>query len=420
MASPSAMRYACGEIQNSCAAKGVALSKARSGARMRKIEVMLGKVRVGAVLSRALAVWLTLACAAGAHELRPSIADAEVSATEVVLELEAAVEPMLAGIDQSAVLDTNDAPQADAHDAFRVLEAADLEAALRATWPELAAGFNVVSGGVVIALELGAIEVPEVGDVDSPRDTRLVLRGVLPEGDAPVTVGWSARYGALVLRQGDADTGYSGYLTNGDVSLPLPRDAVAELSLSAAFVSYIALGFEHIVPKGLDHILFVLGLFFFSLRWRPLLTQVTAFTVAHTVTLALATLGFVSLSPAIVEPLIALSIAYVAVENIISGGPDARIGWRRTAVVFAFGLLHGIGFASVLGEIGLSPGAFLSGLIGFNIGVELGQLAVITVAFLLLGMPFGRKPYYRKFVAIPGSVAIGAVGLWWAIERIVG
>ncbi len=386
---------------------------------MRKDTVMSGKVRVGAVLSSALAVWLTLVCAAGAHELRPSIMDAEVSATEIVLELEAAVEPMLAGIDQSAVLDTNDAPQADTHDAFRALAPSDLEAALRAAWPELEARFTVMSDGLRVPLELGAIEVPDVGDVEQPRDTKLVLRGVLPEGDAPVTVGWSARYGALVLRQGDAETGYSGYLTNGDVSLPLPRDAFAELSLGAAFVNYIGLGFEHIVPKGLDHILFVLGLFFFSLRWRPLLAQVTAFTVAHTVTLALATLGLVTLSPAIVEPLIAISIAYVAVENIISGGPDAKIGWRRTGVVFAFGLLHGIGFASVLGEIGLSPGAFLSGLIGFNIGVELGQLAVIAVAFLLLGVPFGRKPYYRNFVAIPGSVAIGAMGLWWAIERIV-
>ena len=197
----------------------------------------------------------------------------------------------------------------------------------------------------------------------------------------------------------------------------MPRDAVAELSLSGAFVNYIALGFEHIVPKSLDHILFVQGLFFFSLRWRPLLTQVTAFTVAHTVTLALATLGLVTLSPAIVEPLIALSIAYVAVENIIYGGPDARIGWKRTAIVFAFGLLHGIGFASVLGEIGLSPGAFLSGLIGFNIGVEFGQLAVIAVAFLLLGVPFGRKSYYRNLVAIPGSALIGIMGLWWAVER---
>ena len=369
------------------------------------------------VLSRAALVWFTLLCVAQAHELRPSIMDAEVSATEIVLELEAALEPILAGIDQSAVLDTNDAPQAEEHDRLRALTPDALATSLRNAWPDISQGFKVESDGQSVTLSLEMIEVPEVGDVEFPRDSMLVLRGTLPSGDAPVTVGWVAGYGALVLRQGDAETGYSGYLTNGDISLPLPRDAVAELSLSGAFVNYIALGFEHIVPKGLDHILFVLGLFFFSLRWRPLLTQVTAFTVAHTVTLALATLGLVTLSPAIVEPLIALSIAYVAVENIIYGGPDARIGWKRTAIVFAFGLLHGIGFASVLGEIGLSPGAFLSGLIGFNIGVEFGQLAVIAVAFLLLGVPFGRKSYYRNLVAIPGSALIGVMGLWWAVER---
>lgn len=393
------------------------MARANSGASMRDNRIMIRRVGLARLVSSVALLWITLAVAATAHELRPSIMDAEVSASEIVLELEAAIEPILAGIDQASVLDTNDAPQAEEHDRLRALQAEDLEGALKNAWPQISPGFLVESDGVSVPLQLEAIEVPEIGDVEFPRDSRIVLRGSLPEGAAPVTVGWIAAYGALVLRQGDAETGYSGYLTNGEVSLPLPRDAVAELSLGSAFVNYIALGFEHIVPKGLDHILFVLGLFFFSLRWRPLLAQVTAFTVAHTVTLALATLGLVTLSPAIVEPLIALSIAYVAVENILYGGPDARIGWRRTGIVFAFGLLHGIGFASVLGEIGLSPGAFLSGLIGFNVGVEFGQLAVIAVALLLLGVPFGRKPYYRYWIAIPGSVAIGVMGLWWAIER---
>ncbi len=371
-----------------------------------------------AALSRAVVFTLALTSAAFAHELRPSVMDVTVTSDRIVLDLEAAIEPFLAGIDQSAYQDTNDAPQAGRHDALRALEPDALAAEIRANWPFLARGFLVTTDGTSVPLDLTGLAVPPVGNVAFPRDTRLQLEGALPPGTAPVTVGWIAEYGPLVLRQGDAETGYSGYLTNGQLSLPLPRDAVASQSLGAAFVAYIGLGFEHIVPKGLDHILFVLGLFFFSLRWRPLLAQVTAFTVAHTVTLALATLGLVTLPPSVVEPLIALSIAYIAVENILTGGPQARITWRRTGVVFAFGLLHGIGFASILGEIGLSPGAFLSGLIGFNIGVELGQLAILTVAFLLLGVPFGRKPYYRNLIAVPGSVAIGVLGLFWAIERI--
>ena len=115
-----------------------------------------------------------------------------------------------------------------------------------------------------------------------------------------------------------------------------------------------------------------------------------------------------------VEPLIAASIVYVAVENIIGG----RIGAFRVAVVFCFGLLHGLGFASVLGDVGLEAGRFVVGLIGFNIGVELGQLAVIAAAFLLVGLPFGKKSWYRMGVTIPVSLAIAAVGAWWTVERV--
>ena len=150
------------------------------------------------------------------------------------------------------------------------------------------------------------------------------------------------------------------------------------------------------------------------MQMRPLLIQVTAFTVAHTCTLALATLGVVSVSPAIVEPLIAASIVYVAVENMFGG----RIGWRRTAVVFGFGLLHGLGFASVLGDVGLQPARFLGSLISFNIGVELGQLAVIAAAFVTVGIWFGHRQWYRSAVVIPASSLIASVGAYWSIERV--
>ena len=159
----------------------------------------------------------------------------------------------------------------------------------------------------------------------------------------------------------------------------------------------------------------LLGLFFFSLAWRPLLWQVTTFTLAHTFTLALASLQIVTLPASIVEPLIAASIVYVAVENVFS---DGRLSRWRTLIVFLFGLLHGLGFASVLGEIGLGQGRFVVSLIGFNIGVEIGQLLVIAAAFALVGYWFGRKPYYRAVFAIPASIAIGLVGAWWVIERV--
>jgi len=176
---------------------------------------------------------------------------------------------------------------------------------------------------------------------------------------------------------------------------------------------YLIIGFQHILPKGTDHILFVLGLFLASTRFRPLLIQVTTFTVAHTVTLALAILGFIAVPGAVVEPLIALSIAFVAIENVFF---DKMTPWRPV-VVFGFGLLHGLGFAGVLTEIGMPQGQFITGLISFNVGVEFGQLSVIMAAWLILHHFYG-KPWFRQRVAIPASIAIAVVGLFWTAERI--
>ncbi len=355
--------------------------------------------------------------AANAHELRPSVMDVEVTSDQVTITLDAVLEPFLAGIDQSAVFDTNDAPQAVLHDTLRASPPTDFTEDVHNEWDQIKQGFAVSSDGRVIDLNIVDISVADQPDLELPRDSKLVLQGDLPKGDAPVVVGWGPEYGSLIVRQGEGDEEYSVLLSNGDQSAPLPRSEVASESTGQTFARYIVSGFDHIIPKGLDHILFVLGLFFFSLKWRPLLTQVTAFTVAHTVTLALATLGIVSLPGSVVEPLIAISIVYVAVENILYGGPDAKIGIRRTALVFGFGLLHGLGFASVLEEFGLGS-TLITALIAFNIGVELGQLAVIAAAYILLAVPFGRKPWFRSVVAIPVSVFIAIVGAWWAFERI--
>ena len=177
---------------------------------------------------------------------------------------------------------------------------------------------------------------------------------------------------------------------------------------------YIPVGFDHILPKGLDHILFVLGLFFLSIYLRPLLWQITAFTLAHTVTLALGAMGWVTVPAGIVEPLIAASIVYVAIENLFMSGLSR---WRPF-VIFGFGLLHGLGFASVLGEFGIPDDQFFAALIAFNIGVEFGQLTVIAAAFLAVGLWFRHKDWYRARISVPASLLIAAVGAYWFIERV--
>jgi len=180
------------------------------------------------------------------------------------------------------------------------------------------------------------------------------------------------------------------------------------------FILFIKAGFTHIIPKGLDHILFVLGLFFASIHFRSLFWQVTAFTLAHTITLALSASRIIQLPSTVVEPLIALSIVWIAVENCFFKQSKT---WRP-AVIFGFGLLHGLGFAAVLHEYGLPKGNRIPSLLAFNIGVEIGQLAIIIAAIILFWQ-IRKKSWYRKWIQIPASLSIALIGLFWFIERIL-
>ncbi len=195
------------------------------------------------------------------------------------------------------------------------------------------------------------------------------------------------------------------------------RTAPEPPSPLAAFVytpRYTALGYRHILPEGVDHILFILGLFLLGARMKSLLSQVTAFTVAHSLTLGLALFGVVRLPAAVVEPVIALSIAFVAIENLLT----KEVKPWRILVVFGFGLIHGLGFASALRELGLARNELLPALLGFNVGVELGQLSVVALALLAVGR-FRGRPNYRRFVVVPGSLAIAAVALVWTVQRLL-
>jgi hypothetical protein len=191
----------------------------------------------------------------------------------------------------------------------------------------------------------------------------------------------------------------------GDELAGLPRTAIASL--------YLELGFKHIIPLGLDHILFVVCLYLLNPNLKSVIWQATAFTIAHSITLGLAMYGYISPPSSIVEPLIALSIFYVAVENILT----EKLKPTRLIVIFLFGLLHGMGFASVLTELGLPPNEYITGLICFNVGVELGQISVILACWALFGAWFGKKTWYKKRIVIPLSVLIGIVALYWTVER---
>jgi hypothetical protein len=176
---------------------------------------------------------------------------------------------------------------------------------------------------------------------------------------------------------------------------------------------YLQLGFEHILPLGFDHILFIVALFIIKPQLKPVLIQATIFTIAHSLTLGLAAASLIYIPSSIIEPLIAVSILYVAIENIFLKNLKAP----RLIFIFLFGLLHGLGFAGVLSSLGLPEREFYPALIAFNIGVELGQVAVILILWLSLKW-FSKKEQYHTRVVIPLSVVIALIAIYWIIERI--
>lgn len=415
---------------------------------------------------------------AHSHEVRPSIGDLTVTDGQMSLELRLNAEALVAGVNLDGLDDTNDSDQSDQVDRLRSLNPSDLEQAFQDQLGTILGKISVLSDDTPVALSAVSVSVEELDDIEIPRETTLLIEGAVSKQAKALDVTWPAEYGTLILRQQGVQEPYTGYLSGGTPSGPIALAGGGQKSGVGTFFQYIPVGFTHILPMGLDHILFVLGLFFLSTRFGPLLWQISAFTLAHTVTLALGAMGWVSVPAAIVEPLIAASIVFVAVENILSRGMSP---WRPL-VVFLFGLLHGLGFASVLGEFGLPAGAFIPALIGFNVGVEIGQLVVIAAVFILVFIAlrvdrgevreepayFGylglsvvmlaiaflawqsgvQGPYeaditvfgmafavllalcalsvmrvdeldsYRRYVAVPASVLIGLVGAYWFVERV--
>ena len=435
------------------------------------------KLSLTRLLSSAILLWLTTLSSAMAHEVLPSIADMTQEGDQVTFDVRLNLESFIAGINMTEVADTAEAPQAADYDSLRALEPAALEDSFRAFWPQMAAAMTLTADGVPLDPQLTSVAVGPLGDVEVTRASEIRFTAQLPEKAQTIQVGWTPEFGVLVLRQMGVDAPYDGYLEAGALSDDITLAGGDQATGWQTFVRYIPIGFDHIVPKGLDHILFVLGLFFLSARMRPLITQVSLFTLAHTITLAAAALGVVSVPGAIVEPLIAASIVYVAVENILM----KNLSPWRPFVIFGFGLLHGLGFASVLAEFGLPENTFVPALIGFNVGVEVGQLAVISVMFLcvwqalrvdrgqneaaqglvlygvlaavtvaliwlnpaplaaliegpvwVVGAPLlgvlilcaasvqfrDTVDGYRRIVAVPASVAIALVGAYWFIERV--
>jgi len=351
-----------------------------------------------------------------AHEILPTVAnlefdrDAGLYRMDIELNLEALiaeVEPELA--------DTNDSVNVVRYDSLRGMTPQELSAEFEGFRQTFLDGLNIRIDNQLNIPSIENVIIPDVGNFELPRVSVLELTGTLPDGAETYQWQWIEDFGTISLRADNPSSreSYVALLDPGDASAVLEIDNLRSRSAVEITLDYIRIGFVHILPKGIDHILFVVGIFLLSPLWRPILWQVTAFTLAHTTTLGLGAAGYITVPASIVEPLIAASICYVAIENI----------WRPTLstwrpfIVFGFGLLHGLGFAGILYEIGIPEDQFLLSLLAFNVGVELGQLTVIAICFGLVGIWFGKKEWYRRVITIPASAAIAVVGAYWVVER---
>ncbi|MEO8075117.1 MAG: HupE/UreJ family protein [Acidobacteriota bacterium] len=257
---------------------------------------------------------------------------------------------------------------------------------------------------------------PEPQSLGVPAAATIRLTGQLPARASTFTWSYGLTYSAYALSVAHDAGSTTEWLEGGNASRPFALDQVLRPPSRRQIAGrYFVLGFTHIIPKGLDHILFVLGIFLLSRRLRPVLWQVSAFTIAHSLTLGLTIYGVLSVAPAVVEPLIALSIAYVAIENLVT----SELKPWRVGLVFAFGLLHGMGFAGVLRELGLPRSEFVTALLTFNAGVEAGQLAVIGAATLAVAHWYSGREWYRRRIVLPGSAFIAATGIYWTVERLM-
>ena len=357
-----------------------------------------------------------------AHELRPAVANISIvtgtatTTTSAIVSIRLNLEKLIAEIGPEHE-DSETSPNQRHYNSLRAMSPPQLLEQYQRFLPTLIDGLKIQNGdNNPIAISNIEVQIPEVGQASIARDSTLTFALDITSTDQIMTWQWDRQFGEIILRADDdsGDVSFSAMVAGGQRSAEISLGATVTYSLFDTIRNYIVVGFQHILPRGLDHILFVIGIFLLTPRFKPLLVQVSIFTVAHTITLTLGSLKVLQVSPMVVEPLIAASIVYVCIENIFRH----HAGESRLIIIFLFGLLHGLGFASVLNDFGLQVEHFIAALMSFNVGVELGQLFVIILCYLAFGLWF-KKPWYRQRITLPASILIGLTGAVWFVQRVI-
>ena len=354
------------------------------------------------------------------HEIKPSIVDFSINESSLTFEIRLNAELILSGIDASDIQNTDNSNLSYKYDDLRKLPDNDLKENIMSNWDNISQNIYIKLDGDVQELNLLSIEIINQRNYEVTRDTIINFHIPLDKKNTSFSFSMSKKFGSIILREQNlnknVDQLYTNYLNSGDASDLINLNHTVALTKINSFIKYLFLGIEHIIPKGLDHMLFIIGLFLFSNLIRPLLLQVTMFTIAHTITLVIASLSLINVNGSIVEPLIALSIVYIGVENIFKKYSNTKI---RYYVIFLFGLLHGLGFALVLKDVGLDYSNLLMNLVSFNIGVEIAQIFILFLLYLTIGLFFSKKKYYKIIFQIPLSLFISLIAIYWFVERII-
>ena len=360
------------------------------------------------------AFFIFFASQVSSHELSPNIINFQIDKNRISIEFTTNLEAYLAGVDFSILDNTNDHDNEEYYKALRKLNNSELTKIFLKNWDKFVSLFSIVSedGTKLNNFNFSKIDTEDIDNTEVSRLSNIYFF-VENQGMKPVTFQASRILGEIIFRQTGVENGVTQFLLPGEKSQVISAKNGKPLDWIDTFLDYIPVGFAHILPKGLDHILFIFGLLFLTPKFYPLLIQVSIFTLAHTITLAISSLKIIDISSAIIEPLIAASIIYVAVENFF----NSSLTKYRSIIIFFFGLLHGLGFASVLSSFGLPGTNFIWALVGFNVGVEIGQLTIILAFYTIFIYWIKTKNYYRKYISIPGSLIIALFGTFWLFER---
>ncbi len=366
-------------------------------------------------------VLMFISACSQADVVKPALIEVSIMHDQLIeIEIDLSLEAAMTGIG-TQYKKTTDAPNSARYDELRALEPLQLRQRFAQFETKFLQSLVFKVNGQVQQLNLTEVNIDIVGYKKRPRKTILTYR-VYPQHWAE-TLSW--QYGQIygdsawrwqVYKKDEYNWSQWQWLRDGAPSGVIELEHPKPVSAYQRFMAFVSIGFDHVIPLGWDHILFIIGMALSSLLWRKLLILVTSFTLAHTLTLGLAMLGVVEISARIVEPLIAFSIAYVAIENLLIKQSIKR----KSIVVFVFGLIHGLGFATMLKSFEIAPNSFVTTLIGFNIGVELAQvlivLSVVSVLLILRKLTLDE----RQLVVLPVSIFIALIGCWWGVERLIG